>query len=296
MKNVKLTIEYDGTNYHGWQYQDNVNSIQEEVEAALKTVTGEYINVIGSGRTDARVHAKGQVANFYTHSLLPTERFKYALNMQLPRDITIVNSEEVGLDFHSRFSAKIKKYKYIIYNSEMPSAINRNYSYHIINMLNIDEMKKASDYLIGTHDFKSFMSRGTIVKDTIRTIYSIDIIKNDAFIEITIEGSSFLRNMIRIIVGTLILIGNGKLQKEAVPSIIKGKKRCLSGPTAPPQGLYLEKVYYWQKYVLTLMITYIRMYKSVSEKSPETFLLYTTQRVYNVFLRRENDEELYGKN
>lgn len=244
MKNVKLTIEYDGINYHGWQYQDNANSIQEELEKALKIITGEFINVIGSGRTDRRVHAKGQVANFYTLSRLPIERFKYALNMQLPRDITIVNSEEVGLDFHSRFSAKRKKYKYIIYNNEMPSAINRNYSYHIINMLNIDEMQKASDYLIGTHDFKSFMTKGSIVRDTIRTIYSIDIIKKDNFIEIIIEGSSFLRGMIRIIVGTLILVGNGKLKKESIPNIIKGKKRCLSGPTAPAQGLYLEKVYY----------------------------------------------------
>ena len=244
MKNVKLTIEYDGTNYHGWQYQSNVNSIQEEIEKALTKITGEYINIFGSGRTDAGVHAVGQVANFYTTCQLPVERFKYALNMRLPRDITIVDSEEVNLDFHSRFSAKKKKYKYIIYNNEIPSVINRNYSYHIINKLNIDEMKEASEFLIGTHDFKSFMTKGTVVKDTIRTIYSIDIIKQDKFIEIIIVGSSFLRSMIRIIVGTLILIGNGKLEKQALPNIILGKKRCLSGPTVPPQGLYLEKVYY----------------------------------------------------
>ncbi len=244
MKNIKLTIEYDGTNYHGWQYQHDVNSIQEEIEKALTKVTGEYINILGSGRTDAKVHAKGQVANFYTTSKLPAERFKYALNMRLPRDITIVNSQAVPLEFHSRFSSKGKKYKYIIWNNEMPTAINRNYSCHIINLLNIDEMKKATGYLIGTHDFKSFMSKGTIVKDTIRTIHSIDIRKNNGFIEITIEGSSFLRSMIRIIVGTLILIGKGKLKKESLPDIILGKKRCLSGPTAPGQGLYLEKVFY----------------------------------------------------
>ena len=244
MKNVKLTIEYDGSNYHGWQYQSNVSSIQEEIEKALRKVTGEYIDIFGSGRTDAGVHATGQVANFYTTCQLPSERFKYALNMRLPRDIIIVDSEEVELDFHSRFSAKRKEYKYIIYNNEMPSAINRNYSYHIINKLNIDEMKMASEYLIGTHDFASFMTKGTIVKDTIRTIYSIDIIKNDKFIEVIIEGSSFLRSMIRIIVGTLVLIGNGKLKKEALSNIILGKKRCLSGPTAPAQGLYLQKVYY----------------------------------------------------
>lgn len=244
MKNVKLTIEYDGTNYHGWQYQENVPSIQEEIEKALKEVTGEYIDIFGSGRTDAGVHAKGQVANFYTVSKLPIERFKYALNTTLPRDIIIVDSEEVDLDFHARFSAKGKQYKYIIWNNKVPSAINRNYSYHIINKLDIDEMKKASDYLIGTHDFRSFMTKGTIVKDTIRTIHSINIQKRDNFIEIIIEGSSFLRSMIRIIVGTLILVGNGKLKKESLPKIILGEKRCLSGPTAPPQGLYLEKVYY----------------------------------------------------
>lgn len=244
MKNVKLIIEYDGTNYHGWQYQNNVNSIQEEIENALTIITGEFIDIFGSGRTDAGVHAIGQVANFYTTSQLPIERFKYALNMRLPRDITIVDSEEVDLDFHARFSAKGKRYKYIIYNNEMPSAINRNYSYHIINKLNVDEMIKASEYLIGTHDFRSFMTKGTVVKDTIRTIYSIDINKNSSFIEVIIEGSSFLRSMIRIIVGTLILIGNGKLKKEALPNIILGKKRCLAGPTAPAQGLYLQKVYY----------------------------------------------------
>ncbi|NLC04658.1 MAG: tRNA pseudouridine(38-40) synthase TruA [Tissierellia bacterium] len=244
MKNIKLTIEYDGTNYHGWQNQRDVNSIQEEIEKALTKVLGKYVDIIGSGRTDAGAHAKGQVANFYTNSKLPAERFKYALNMRLPRDITIVNSEEVGLDFHSRFSAKRKQYKYIIWNNEMPSAINRNYSYHIINKLNIDEMKQACQYLIGTHDFRSFMTKGTIVKDTIRTIYSIDIIKKDSFVELTLVGSSFLRSMIRIIVGTLILVGNGKLRKEDLPHIISGKKRCLSGPTAPAQGLYLQKVYY----------------------------------------------------
>lgn len=244
MKNVKLIIEYDGTNYHGWQYQNNVNSIQEEIENALTIITGEFIDIFGSGRTDAGVHAIGQVANFYTTCQLPIERFKYALNMRLPRDITIVDSEEVDLDFHARFSAKGKRYKYIIYNNEMPSAINRNYSYHIINKLNIDEMVKASEYLVGTHDFRSFMTKGTVVKDTIRTIYSIDINKNISFIEVIIEGSSFLRSMIRIIVGTLILIGNGKLKKEALPNIILGKKRCLAGPTAPAQGLYLQKVYY----------------------------------------------------
>lgn len=260
MKNVKLTIEYDGTNYHGWQYQEDVPSIQEEIEKALKEVTGQYIDIFGSGRTDAGVHAKGQVANFYTVSKLPTERFKYALNMRLPRDIIIVDSEEVDLDFHSRFSAKRKQYKYIIWNNSVPSAINRNYTYHIINKLDIDEMKKASDYLIGTHDFRSFMTKGTIVKDTIRTIHSINIKKSDNFIEIIIEGSSFLRSMIRIIVGTLIMVGNGKLKKESLPNIILGKKRCLSGPTAPPQGLYLEKVYYWWNRSLTLMITYIRIY------------------------------------
>ena len=244
MKNIKLTIEYDGTNYHGWQNQRDVNSIQEEIEKALTKISGKYVDIIGSGRTDAGVHAKGQVANFYTNSKLPAERFKYALNMRLPRDIIIVNSEEVGLDFHSRFSAKGKQYKYIIWNNEMPSAINRNYSYHVINKLNIDEMKQASQYLIGTHDFRSFMTKGTIVKDTIRTIYSIDIKRKDSFVELTLVGSSFLRSMIRIIVGTLILVGNGKLRKEDLPHIISGKKRCLSGPTAPAQGLYLQKVYY----------------------------------------------------
>lgn len=244
MKNIKLTLEYDGTNYSGWQFQENAISIQEKIEEAIELTTGEKTKLIGSGRTDARVHALGQVANFFTNSTVPPKRYKYALNIVLPEDIKVIESEEVDLEFHSRFSAKGKRYKYIIYNGEMPRPIYRNFSYHVKNDLDIDEMKEALKYFIGTHDFFTFMARNSVVHTSVRTIYDITLEKKDDFIEVTIEGNSFLRNMIRIIVGTLIFVGNGRIKKEDLPNIIEGKNRSLAGPTAPPQGLFLEKVYY----------------------------------------------------
>lgn len=244
MRNIKLTIEYDGTNYSGWQYQDNAISIQEKITEAIEITTGEKVKLIGSGRTDAKVHALGQVANFYTNSTIPGDRFKYALNIVLPDDIKIIESEEVGLNFHARFSALRKRYKYIIYLGEIPRPIYRNFSYHVKYTLNIDEIRDALKYFVGTHDFCAFMATNSIVNSSVRTIYDISIAEKNDFLEITIEGNSFLRNMIRIIVGTLIEVGRGRIRKEEIPSIIKSKNRDLAGPTAPPQGLFLEKVYY----------------------------------------------------
>ena len=244
MKNIRLLIEYEGTNYSGWQRQNKRRTIQEEIEKAIKKITREDVNLIASGRTDRGVHAKGQVANFRTHSIIPGENYKFALNIKLPEDIRILESYEVDIDFHSRFWAKNKKYKYIIYNGKMPTAIYRNFSYHVDWDLNIDDMRDSIKYFIGYHDFESFMGRKTSVDTTMRTIYSMEIEEDGDFIEITIEGKSFLRNMIRIIVGTLIFVGRGRIAKEDLPGIIQGKNRILAGPTAPAQGLFLEKVYY----------------------------------------------------
>lgn len=244
MRNIKLTIEYEGTNYSGWQYQDNAISIQQIIEEALETLTGENIKLIGSGRTDAKVHALGQVANFFTNSNIPGNSFKYALNINLPDDITIVDSEDVDTTFHSRFSATHKRYRYLIYNGEMPRALYRNFTYHIKNTLNIHEMELASKYLIGTHDFKSFMGPRSVVNSTIRTINKISINKNNDIIEISIDGNSFLRNMVRILIGTLIEVGLGKRQKSEIKYILEAKKREAAGHTAPAQGLFLEKVFY----------------------------------------------------
>lgn len=244
MKNIKLTIEYEGTNYSGWQIQENAITIQEKIEEALEKLIGDKVKLIGSGRTDGRVHALGQVANFLTNSNIPGDRYKYALKQLLPEDITIIDSEEVDINFHARFDAIKKRYKYLIYNGEMPRALYRNFSYHVPYDIDIKKMIEASKYFYGTHDFAAFMATNSDVNTTVRTIYNISIVKKEDLIEITIEGNSFLRNMVRIIVGTLLFVGLGKIEVADIPQIIKEGKREKAGPTAPPQGLYLEKVFY----------------------------------------------------
>lgn len=244
MKNIKLIIEYEGTNYAGWQVQNDLATVQGELKKAIDIATGEEIKLIGSGRTDKKVHALGQVANFQTNSSIPGERYKYLLEFLLPEDISIVNSEEVDIKFHSRFDATRKRYKYIVYNKELPRAIYRNFSYHICYELNIDHMREASRYFIGTHDFNAFKVSKSSTINTIRTIYDINIEEKGDLIEFTIEGNSFLHNMVRIIVGTLIYVGNGRINRENIPKIILDKNREGAGVTAPPQGLFLEKVFY----------------------------------------------------
>lgn len=244
MKNIKLTIEYDGTNYSGWQAQDNVITVQGVIENALEELTREKVKLIGSGRTDGKVHAIGQVANFKTNSSIPGDKYRYALKYLLPEDITIRNSEEVDMSFHSRFDATKKIYKYIVYNGELPRALYRNYSYHMPYDIDIGEMILASKYFIGTHDFQAFKATNSEVNSTIRTIYDIKIEKQEEIIEFLVEGNSFLRNMVRIIVGTLLYVGTGKMKKEDIQKIIIDRKREKAGPTAPPQGLFLKKVFY----------------------------------------------------
>lgn len=244
MKNIKLVIEYDGTNYSGWQNQENAITIQEVIEKSIALVTDEEVRLIGSGRTDKGVHAFGQVANFLTNSSIPGEKFKTVLNNLLPEDIAIVDSMEVDMNFHSRFSATKKRYRYVIYNGKLPSPIYRNYSLYHKYDLDIERMKRASEYLIGEYDFESFMNKGSIVKDTIRTIYEINIFRQGEFIEITIEGNSFLKYMVRNIVGTLITIGNNRMDPDNIINILEAKNRAAAGKTAAACGLFLEKVYY----------------------------------------------------
>jgi tRNA pseudouridine38-40 synthase len=244
MRNIKITIEYDGTRYYGWQKQPNVITIQEEIEKALERITGEEIKITGAGRTDRGVHAKGQVANFYTESKIPGERFKFALNSVLPEDITIIDSIDVSNNFNARYDAKGKEYRYIVYNSKIRSSLLRNYAYHVSYNINIEKIIEASKYFIGTHDFKGFMSSGSSVKDTIRTIYSFDINSIGPKIEFAFVGNGFLYNMVRIIVGTLIEVGSNNIRVNDIPEIIASKDRNKAGHTALPQGLYLEKVFY----------------------------------------------------
>ncbi len=244
MKNIKLTIEYDGTNYSGWQFQINAPSIQEELEKALKELTGENIKTNGAGRTDARVHARGQVANFYTASTIPPERFSKALNGLLPMDISIVDSQEVPEDFHARYSAIGKRYAYLIHIGKSRSPLLRNFSMQVLYDLDLGIMREASRLLLGTHDFAGFMSTGGIVKDTIRTIHSIELDLKDKSLWISFEGNGFLYNMVRIIVGTLLKLGRGSMELQQLSRMLIEKDRSLGGPTAQPQGLYLEKVFY----------------------------------------------------
>lgn len=244
MKNIKLIIEYDGTNYHGWQSQNNSLAVQDIIASAINKLTGEKVIVNGSSRTDAGVHSYGLAANFLTDSPIPPDRFCYALNTVLPSDVVAVKSEEVSSDFHARFSSKGKKYRYLIYNSEFPSAILRNRAYHVSKALDADKMQEAAEKFIGTHDFTTFMAAGSTVKSPVRTIYSATVTKKDNIICFEVEGSGFLYNMVRIMAGTLVEVGYGKIKVEQINDIILSKNRKLAGKTAPPHGLYLLEVYY----------------------------------------------------
>ena len=244
MRNIKLTIEYDGTRYYGWQRQPIGNTIQQEVEKAISKVIKEYVEVIGSSRTDSGVHAKGYVANFKTNVKMPAEKFRDAINCKLPRDIVIIKSEEGDLDFHARYSSKGKTYCYTILNREYPCAIDKDYVYYYRWKLNVEEMKKACKYFLGTHDFKAFQTPGGSVKTSIRTISDLHIETNVDKIKIYISADGFLYNMVRIIVGTLILVGSNKIKEDFVKNIIESGVRQNAGKCAPANGLCLEKVFY----------------------------------------------------
>ena len=245
MRNIKLTIEYDGKEFGGWQKQPNKLNIQGTVERAIEEITGEKIELNASGRTDSGVHSLGQVANFKTNSSIPIEKIPIAINTKLKKSIRIIKAEEVEERFHSRLSCKKKTYRYIINNNEKASAIYRNLEYHIPQKLDIEKMKQAIKYFEGEHDFKAFKASGTSSKSSVRTIFKADIYQqkdNRLWIELT--GNGFLYNMVRIIVGTLVDVGLGKIKPEEIYKIISEGKRENAGKTVPPNGLYLLKVEY----------------------------------------------------
>ena len=245
MRNIKLTIEYDGKDFNGWQKQPNKLNIQGEIEKAIERITGEQVQLNASGRTDAGVHALGQVANFKTTSTIPIDKIPIALNTNLKKSIRIKEAEEVDERFHSRLSCKKKTYRYVINNSKYWTAIYRNMETHIPIKLNIENMKKAVKYFEGKHDFKAFKASGTSSKSSVRTIYKAEIknMENDRiYIELT--GNGFLYNMVRIIAGTLVDVGLGKIKPEQINEIIKSEKRENAGKTLPPQGLFLVSVCY----------------------------------------------------
>lgn len=244
MRNIKMTIEYNGYYFHGWQRLPRYKTIQGEIEKTLSEVLGEPIRINGSGRTDAGVHALGQVANFKTNANIPLNSIYDLLNMKLNRNIGIKSLEEVDNSFHARYCVKIKTYRYIINNSKNISPIYKNYEYHMPKKLDVNLMKEAAKYLEGEHDFKAFKTPKLNDYNTTRTIYKINIYQQDDRIFIEVSGNGFLYNMVRIISGTLVDVGLGKIKPQEIKDMLASKSRNTSGRMLPPFGLYLYKVEY----------------------------------------------------
>jgi len=245
MRNFKLIVEYDGTAYCGWQRQENGLSIQQVLEEAIQLITGEKVSVIGSGRTDAGVHALNQVAHFKSNSSLPLDNIYRGLNSVLPKDIVIKEMKEVPEDFHALRDVKSKVYVYKICNQRLRPAIGRNYFWHVRYPLNMEFMREGTKYIIGTHDFSAFCAANTQVKDRVRTILDIDIKKNEeGIIEVNVVAHGFLKYMVRNIVGTLVEIGRGKWEPEEMKRILESRNRNIAGATAPAYALFLKEVKY----------------------------------------------------
>ena len=239
MKRIMITVAYDGTAYHGWQIQPNGVTIEEKLNQALCDLTGEDIRIIGASRTDAGVHAMGNLAVFDTQSRIAPEKFSAALNARLPEDIRVFQSVEVAADFHPRHCDSKKTYEYRIYRGKFENPIGRQYAHFVYVSLNVENMQKAADYLIGEHDFKSFCATGAQVLTTVRTIYEARFFTEGDYLIFRISGNGFLFNMVRIIVGTLLEVGRGNLDPCAMQDILSACDRQKAGPTAPARGLML---------------------------------------------------------
>lgn len=241
MKRIKLVVAYDGTAYHGWQLQPNGRTIEGELNRALSALLKEKIQVAGASRTDAGVHALCNVAVFDTESPIPAEKISYALNQRLPEDIRIQSSQETAEDFHPRHCESRKTYEYRILNAEFPLPTRRLYSYFTYVPLDVDQMRQAAAFLEGEHDFASFCSPASSAESTIRTIYELRVEKVQDEIIVRVCGNGFLYNMVRIIAGTLIEAGRGRIKPEQVREILNARNRQEAGPTAPACGLTLVK-------------------------------------------------------
>lgn len=239
LKRVRLTVAYDGTAYHGWQIQKNGVTVESELNRCLSDLLQEDIQVIGASRTDAGVHALGNIAVFDTHARMPAEKISYALNQRLPEDIRIQKSEEVALDWHPRHAESRKTYEYRIYRGEFPMPVKRLYSCFTYRPLQVEQMRLAAAYLVGEHDFKSFCQTGAQVESTVRTVYSLEVEEQGADLVIRVCGNGFLYNMVRIIAGTLMEVGEGKRSPEDMERVLQACDRAAAGPTAPAQGLTL---------------------------------------------------------
>ena len=242
---VKLTVSYDGTNYCGWQVQPNGVTIQEKIEYALKQVTGQDITVTGSGRTDAGVHALGQVVSFFVEKEnIPAEKYASAINVYLPQDICVTKSEREKDGFNARFSAKKKTYRYQMYKSETVLPLKDRFAVKIPTKTDIGLMRLGAEYIVGEHDFKCFLKSNSSVKNTVRKIYSLKVKEDKDFVTITITGNGFLYNMVRIIAGTLLEVGQNRIEPQKIKEIIEGGYRGVAGKTLPAKGLTLMEVKY----------------------------------------------------
>lgn len=245
MRNIKCRVTYEGTRYQGWQRQESSdNTIQGRLEQLISRMCGEKIEIQGSGRTDAGVHALGQIINFHTHSQMPTEEMLDYMNQYLPEDIGIVEITEVPERFHSRLNAKGKQYSYHVWNSTLPNVFWRRYAYTVEKKLDIPAMEEAASYLLGEHDFKSFTSTKKGKKSTVRRIDSIQISREGDLLTFTFKGDGFLYHMIRILMGTLLEVGLGARSADSIPAILSAKDRETAGMLVPARGLILEEVFY----------------------------------------------------
>ncbi len=244
MKRVLLTIAYDGTNYHGWQVQKNAVTVQGVLCEALEKMLGKTHEIVGTSRTDAGVHAKEFTCHLNCDDNIPEIAFVRGLNSLLPTDIAVLDCKRIPSDFHSRYNARGKTYRYYIYNSNKKDPFKMRYAWQIERPLNIDRMNEFAKKIIGTHNFFAFSSSGRTVEDTVRTISECYFIRENDDIVLTVTANGFLYNMVRIIMGTAVSVSDGKINPEDIPEILSSKMRDRAGMTAPPQGLFLEKVHY----------------------------------------------------
>lgn len=244
MRRIVITIGYVGSNYGGWQVQPNRDTVQARVEAALLALTGVQTTVVASGRTDAGVHAIGQVAHFDTPVSIPAKNFVRGLNRFLPPDIRVTKAEERDENFHARFSAHEKTYRYVLYMSKTENALLYDRAWRIDYPLDADKMRKAAEYLVGEHDFASFVSSGADTKTTVRNVKSISVVKRGKEIRLTFTANGFLYNMVRLMTGAIVLAGSGKIEPEEVKRMLEAKSKTAVTNVAPACGLYLVKVKY----------------------------------------------------
>lgn len=247
MRKIKLVIEYDGYKYHGWQTQPNGLTIQEVLESKLRTIVKKKTTLYGAGRTDAKVHAEGQVAHFLTASRMTTAEFQKALNSMLPKDIVVLRAEEVNSSFHAQKSALRRIYRYTILRRDYPSALQRRYAWFQPHPLDLAAMRRARKYLLGKHDFSAFRASGCEALSSVKELFRIDIRKKGDYIELVFEGKGFVKYMVRNIVGTLAQVGKGHIPARQVGEILASRNRRKAGPTAPGYGLCLVQVIYADK-------------------------------------------------